>query len=281
MDNLWFDLVLGISLVISLALVLVLQRSELSTQMDEIDSGLDLPEDDMKFKQWLFPSRMIRQTGIMPNQLVWLYWPVKLIVAILLPLWLLEIFGNSLHWLVLVLTSVVGFFAFDYWLRNRRKQRQAKILHSMSFFVDLLTAYLQSGSSLAQAFDYSARFGFKKEHPIASEAMLVVKEINAGRNYRKALQAMWTRTGVQDLYRLAAVLEVGASVGAPIIDTLNQQAALLRQKQKELITKLINRKSIEMFIPMGLVSIPMFMLIVAFPAGVKIYESFQMFKLMF
>ena len=248
---------------------------------DSKDRMKDLQSKESKFKQWLFPSVRIRQAGIMPSQLLWLYWPVKLILAILLPLGLLELRGAWSHWAVLAGGSIAGFFAIDYWLRMRRKQRQIRIIHSLSFFVDLLSAYLKSGSPLSQAFEYSARFGFKKDHPLAKEAMLVVAELNAGRNLRKALRAMWRRTGVQDLHRLAGVLEVGAQVGAPIIDTLLQQANVLREKQKEIVIKLISRKSMEMFIPMGLVSVPMFVLLVVFPAGVQIQEAFQMFKLMF
>ncbi len=276
MTGLWLDLAMAVALLLCLGLVFVLQRSELSpadTEM-ELESG----PTQGRFSHWLFPARLIRQAGIMPHNLWWLYWPSKVVLALLLPLAWQEWNGQWSHWGVLLIIGSGGFFAVDLWLLRRRGQRRTRILFALAFFVDLLRAYLASGSPLSQAFEYAARFGFKGDHPLAREATLVCAELNAGQSLRVALRAMQVRTGVQELRRLAAILEVGTQVGAPILQTLEQQSRVLREKQRVQASQLLNRKSMEMLFPLGLVGLPMFLLLVIFPAGVQLYDAVQILK---
>lgn len=276
MNGLLLDAILLIVLLLCLAMVAVLLRPELT-----LDEGFQLLERDAPpsvLSRLVFPQQLIRQAGIMPNQIRLLYWPCKLAIALLLPLVLLEFPGPWGHPLVLLVMSLVGFFALDIWLLKRRAQRRIRIQQSLSFFVDLLCAYLTSGSSLSQAFDHAARFGFKPEHPLAREALLVCIELNAGQSLRKALQSMGRRTGVQELRRLAAVLEVGTQVGAPIRKTLEKQSQILLEKQRTMAIELLNRKSMEMLLPLGLVCLPMFFLLVIFPAGAQLYDAITIIK---
>lgn len=276
MNGLWFDLTLLLALLPCLALVFVLQRHELS--LDEEARLLAAERRPGLLRRWLFPARLIRQAGIMPEQLRLLYWPCKLAVAVLLPLALLEWQGPWSQWPTLCAAALLGLFAFDLWLLRHRQRRRARIQRTLGFFVDLLRAYLSSGSALAQAFEQAARFGFKTDHPLAREALLVCAELNAGQSLRKALQSMGQRTGVQELRRLAAVFEVGTQVGAPILQTLEKQSQILLEKQRAQAAQVLNRKSMEMLFPLGLVCLPMFLLLVIFPAGVQLYDAVQILK---
>ncbi|UTW08467.1 type II secretion system F family protein [Pseudomonas benzenivorans] len=276
MTGLWFDVTLLVALMICLGLVFVLQRQELTLSEEAL--LLEAERQPGLLSRWLFPVRLMRQAGIMPGPLRLLYWPCKLALAILLPLVLLEWRGPWNHWLALLAAAAFGFFAFDLWLVRRRLRRRARIQQALSFFVDLLRAYLCSGSSLGQAFEHAARFGFKADHPLAREAMLVCAELNAGQSLRKALQGMSERTGVEELQRLAAVFEVGAQVGAPILQTLEKQSQILLEKQRAQAAQVLNRKSMEMLFPLGLVCLPMFLLLVIFPAGVQLYDTVQILK---
>lgn len=276
MNGLWFDLALLLALMLCLGLVFVLQRQELS--LNEETLPLDAERQSGAQSRWLFPARLIRQAGIMPARLRLLYWPCKLGLAALLPLALLEWRGPWSQWPALLIAAALGFFAFDLWLVRRRQRRRARIQRTLGFFVDLLRAYLSSGSALAQAFEHAARFGFKADHPLAREALLVCAELNAGQSLRKALQDMGQRTGVQELRRLAAVFEVGVQVGAPILQTLEKQSQILLEKQRAQAAQVLNRKSMEMLFPLGLACLPMFLLLVIFPAGVQLYDAMQLLK---
>jgi tight adherence protein C len=276
MSGLWFDAALLVALMLCLGLVFVLQRQELT--LNEEALLRDAERQPGRLARWLFPARLIRQAGIMPGRLRLLYWPCKLALAVLLPLALLEWRGPWSHWPVLLVAAIVGCFAFDLWLYRRRQRRRVRIQQTLSFFVDLLCAYLSSGSALAQAFEHAARFGFKADHPLAREAMLVCAELNAGQSLRKALQGMGQRTGVQELRRLSAVFEVGAQVGAPILQTLEKQSQILLEKQRAQAAQVLNRKSMEMLFPLGLVCLPMFLVLVIFPAGVQLYDTVQILK---
>ncbi|AOE83780.1 type II secretion system F family protein [Pseudomonas sp. TCU-HL1] len=276
MNGLWFDLTLLLALLPCLGLVFALQRQELN--LDEEARLLAAKRRPGLLRRWLFPARLMRQAGIMPARLRLLYWPGKLALAVLLPLALLEWQGPWSQWPALCAASILGLFAFDLWLLRRRQRRRARIQRTLGFFVDLLRAYLSSGAALAQAFEQAARFGFKADHPLAREALLVCAELNAGQSLRKALQGMGQRTGVQELRRLAAVFEVGTQVGAPILQTLEKQSQILLEKQRAQAAQVLNRKSMEMLFPLGLVCLPMFLLLVIFPAGVQLYDAVQILK---
>lgn len=77
-------------------------------------------------------------------------------------------------------------------------------------------ALLLSGMGLSQAFKQAGRVGPPRRNPLAREAVILSRELEAGRDRSTAFAALAERTGVKDIERLAAVLSVGLRVGAPI-----------------------------------------------------------------
>ena len=85
------------------------------------------------------------------------------------------------------------------------------------------------------------------------------------------------RTGVKDLKTLATLLNVGFRVGASLQVTLEEQAELLRAKQREGGMKLLNRKTLESLFPLLLISLPIFGVLVIFPVAVELKKFFGLF----
>ena len=224
----------------------------------------------------LYPSRLIRQTGMVPKQVAVFYWVGKLILAILLPLLVAELTG-TLSLFVFTLIAVVGFLTVDLWLLLLRRQRRQSIERSLGYFIDLIAAFLKSGMNLSQAFRQASQYGLPKGNALAREVDLVARELDAGSEREAAFNSLAERTGVKDLQRLAAVMNVGFRVGAPITETLESQSALLRAKQWEQAESMVSRKSLEALFPMMLVSIPLMLVLIFFPAAVQMYEIFSMF----
>lgn len=246
----------------------------------ELRADLDKPVEALRTPHWLYPARVVRQAGIMPDDFRWVYWPLRLSFAVTLPLVLLELFPNLPLW-VLATSSLLGLFLLDALLRQRRNQRRQILQSSLSFFVDLVSAYLYSGSSMANAFELASEFGFERKHPLAREVQLVAREIKAGESYPLALERLYLRTGVPELQRLAAVINVGRQAGASMIETLARQAEALRDQQDEINRTLISQKSILLLFAMLIVGLPMFAAIVIFPAALKMTEIFKLLKATF
>ena len=173
---------------------------------------------------------------------------------------------------------MLGFFAIDLWLLARRRERRARIERSLSYFVDLIASFLGAGMHLSAAFRHAGRYGFPRRHPLAGEISLVGRELEAGRDRGEALLALAERTGVKDLKSLATLLNVGFRVGASIRVTLEEQADLLRAKQREGSMKLLNRKTLESLFPLLLVSLPIFGVLVGFPVVVELSKFFRLFS---
>lgn len=245
-----------------------------------LDVVTDPAEPDASGLAW-YPRRLIRQAGILPPQLVMIYWLSKLLLALLLPLLLVELTAGRLSMIWLSLPALAGLFAIDIWLWRRRRERRRKISASLGFLLELMVVYLNAGLNLVQAFQQAAYYGLTRDHPLAKEVLLVARELAAGRERHQAFAALADRTGVNDLRRLAAVMTVGSRVGAPIAQTLSVQAELLRTRQVQYNTEEVNRKNMTALLPMMLVSLPMFAVLVLFPAGIQIHEVLQMMKYLF
>ena len=268
----WMDLLYLAALVV---LVWAMYRMHSASEEELTDSNGNGITVKAAFGS-LYPSRLIRQAGMIPGQVAVFYWVGKLILAILLPLLIAELTG-TLSLTVLVLIALLGFSTVDIWLLASRKQRRQSIERSLGYFIDLIAAFLKSGMSLSQAFRQASQYGLPKGNPLAREVDLVARELDAGSEREAAFNSLAERTGVKDLQRLAAVVNVGFRVGAPITETLESQSALLRAKQWEQADSMVSRKSLVALFPMMLVSIPLMLVLIFFPAAVQMYEIFTAF----
>lgn len=272
----WMDLVYLAALVV---LVWAMYRMHSASEAELTHGNGNGNGNGVTFKSALgslYPALLIRQAGMLPAQVAVFYWIGKLILAILLPLLIAEIMG-TLSLSLFLLVALVGFFIVDIWLLASRKQRRQSIERSLGYFIDLIAAFLKSGMNLSQAFRQASLYGLPKGNPLAREVDLVARELDAGSEREAAFNSLAERTGVTDLQRLAAVMNVGFRVGAPITETLESQSALLRAKQWEQADSMVSRKSLEALFPMMLVSIPLLLVLIFFPAAVQMYEIFNAF----
>ena len=229
-----------------------------------------------------YPRKLVRQAGIVPQHLNVIYWLGKLLLAALLPLIAMEaaveFIGQPLPIGLITILAIFGFFWIDLWLIRRRRKRRRQIERSLSYFLDLMVAYLLSGMNLQQAFQRAGQHGFPTRHPLAEEVKLIAYELANGRDRDTAFRALAERTGVTDCQRLAAAMGVGMRLGGSIRETLEGQSDLLRAKRWQEGLKLINRKMLESLLPLFLIGFPIFLVLVFFPALVDLFNTFAMFR---
>ncbi len=211
-----------------------------------------------------------------PESVRGLYWAGKLVSGLLLSLVCAELVGDHQLWWAWVGAGLAGSFLPELWLLDRRRRRRAEIESALSFFINLMVVYLQSGMNLAQAFRQAAAHGLRSEHPLAQEVELLSMEIDAGRDRDTAFALLAERSGVPSLRRLAAIIAVAYRAGSPVTDTLRAQAELLKARQSQRVAELVNRKSMEAMLPMLLISFPMFVMLVLFPAVQQVFDVLRM-----
>lgn len=219
----------------------------------------------------------IRQAGFESKAFVPIFWALKLAGALLVPLAVLELAARR-DWQVPVgvvaLAALLGFFLADLWIYSVRRERQRTITWSLAYLLDLIVAFLRSGLGLEEAFRRAGRDGFPADHPLAQEVGLVAREIDLGKDRAAAFRALYARTGVVPMKAIAAALESGLRLGASVEATLRAQAELLRARRREDVLKRVQLAAVKALVPVVLCGLPLFVVIVFFPAFTEILRTF-------
>lgn len=261
------DIFLGVVCVSSLVGVYLLSRSELKPE-------LVLGHEHLSSHKF-YPRKLMRQAGFVPSDFVWIYWPAKVFMFVGAALVLSELSVDLPAWMI-ALSLFITLFSIDLFLLQRRKLRRLRIQANLSFFVDLVNAYLASGMSLFRSVQQAGELGFDKRHPLAIELRLIAMEIQSGESFQRAIGRLSERTGVRELQGLSASLEVGHAAGASMSENLSRQADVFREQQEEMNRKQISQKNITLLFALILVGFPMFGVIVIFPAAVKLADIFEL-----
>lgn len=263
------DVTLALLLVAVVYLLWVQWRRTPGPHADPVD--LKAPAAPASTYYW----KLTRQAGLPPDRVWPLYLGAKVVLALVIPLLVMEVFRTG--WWIPMALVFAGFLLPDVVLHYRRRRRQETIRRSLSFFLDLFVSLLQAGLSLEEAFGRAAREGLRKGHPLAEEALLVVEELDLGRDRTLGFQALAERTGVKELRALANALGVGLGVGASIEGTLRAQADLMRAKRREDGLKRLEMASAEVLLPLLLCSFPVFVVLVLVPLVLLVVDSLQTF----
>jgi tight adherence protein C len=203
------------------------------------------------------------------------HWTAKIVLAALVPLLIAEVVRSVP---VLVLAAVIGLLLPDLWRLHQRRVRRAKILQSLSFFLDLLVSLLQSGLAVEEAFRRAGEKGLPAGHPLAEEVRFTLNEIAAGDERSLAFAALATRTKIPDLHALASALSLGSKLGFPLADILATQAEIQRERRVERGRKRIDRAMVLALLPVLLCGFPIFLLVVVAPVVLEILKTLDLIR---
>jgi tight adherence protein C len=275
MNTSWLiDLIL--LLVLAFVAVMALQLNRHKSWIDDEDLET-IPRDTRKSGFSLYPFQLIRHAGFVPDNVKWIYWAGKILLALLLPVTLLE-FNLNLSVASFVASGLLGFFGPDIWLWQHMRKRQARIEYALSYFLDLTIAFLVSGMSLDTAIRQGVKYGLPPRNPLRQELGLVFREIDAGRDRNDAFTALLERTGVSDLQSVVNMIRVGFQLGSPIVTSLQSHSDMLRSRLQEKGLKRINLKTVMAMVPLVLLNFPMMGLLVFFPAVVELSRLLPMLE---
>lgn len=225
----------------------------------------------------------LRMAGIppLPSALVQ-YWAAKVFCACGLALLVQAVFSiRSLPPTApsLALPLLAGFFLPDLGLSMAIRRRREEIRRGLSFLLDLVVALLRAGLPLDRALFRAAREAFPDQHPLADEILRLEGEIGAGKDRGTAFYVLADRTGIGELRALAAAVHVGLRSGASVEDMLESQADTLRERRREEAIRRINTSAALSILPVVLCGLPLFAVVVYFPAFLDILETLRSLRL--
>jgi tight adherence protein C len=169
---------------------------------------------------------------------------------------------------------VAGFLLPDLWLSRQMKARGRVLRNGLPDVLDLLIVCLESGCSLDQAILRSGEelsFAYK---PLGDELALVANEIRAGKPRSEAFTRFASRTRVEDVRSLVAMLIQTDRYGTSVAHALRNHADLLRTRRRQRAEERAAKASVKLVFPLVLCLFPAFYIITLGPAILQFMHVF-------
>ena len=200
-------------------------------------------------------------------------------VKVLMPLGLLAlVYFTGLYKqspiFILSFAAVGGYMLPEFWLTARVRRRQQLLRLSLADCLDLLVVCVEAGLALDQSF-LRVTQELRIVHPALCEELdLVNAEIRIGRTRVEALRELATRTGVEDIKALVAMLVQTERFGTSIAQSLRVHSDELRTKRRQRAEELAAKATVKMIPPLVFFIFPALFVVILGPAIISIYRHF-------
>jgi tight adherence protein C len=175
---------------------------------------------------------------------------------------------------ILPLAALGGYLLPDFWLTWRIRKRQRVIRLGMPDALDLLVICVEAGLALDQAILRVAQ-ELRIAHPELSEELdLVSAEMRLGKTRMDALRELATRTGVEDIKSLVAMLIQTDRFGTSIAQSLRVHSDDLRSKRRQRAEEAAAKTTVKMVPPLVFFIFPALFVVILGPAVITISKEF-------
>ncbi|WLI87754.1 type II secretion system F family protein [Massilia sp. R2A-15] len=210
-----------------------------------------------------------------------MYFAAKTMLAIVAPslLWLIllkaapEMRGSAAIFCLLG-AAAAGFYLPNIALARAGKAYQRKIFEQFPDSLDLLIVCLEAGLALDAAIGRVARELASSAPEVSDELHLVTLELRAGSSREKALRNLATRTGVDGIDTLVAMLIQAERFGTSTAESLRAYADELRTKRRQLAEETAAKVALKLLFPLIFCIFPALLLVLLGPAMIQIYRAF-------
>jgi tight adherence protein C len=223
---------------------------------------------------------MIR-AGLRGENALEIFMGLKLFLAPLLTIGFLELnanLANPIQFPVDVVLAiwicVFVFFAPNFWLNGKIKERQTALERALPDAMDLLVTCVEAGLGLDAAMARVSQEMTLSAPLLADELNQTFLEVQAGVPRADAFRRLAERTGVEDLRSLSAMLIQTDIFGTSVARALRIHSDGMRVKRMQQAEEKAAMVSVKMTIPLVLFILPSLIAVVMGPAIVMITQSF-------
>ena len=174
---------------------------------------------------------------------------------------------------ITMIAAGLGFLAPNLWLSSAIAKRGEKIRNGLPDTLDMMVISVEAGLGLDAAFQ---RVGdeMKKVHPVlAEELQLVTLESQMGIPRAEALGNLSTRTGLDEVRSLVAMINQTERFGTSIAKALRNQSDALRVKRRQAAEERAQKTTVKLMAPLILFIFPAILVVLAGPAALKMIEA--------
>jgi len=168
-------------------------------------------------------------------------------------------------------STVAGFFAPDLWLMQLRQKRHDAIRKALPDMLDMLTISVQAGLGFDMAMTKLVR---NTSGPLSQEFARMLNEVQAGVSRRDAFRHLAARTDVPELEAFIVAMVQADVFGVSISGILHTQSFELRKKRRQHGEEVAQKAPVKMVFPIILCILPATMLVILGPAIVAIGRAF-------
>lgn len=167
----------------------------------------------------------------------------------------------------------IGFLLPELWLSSAISKRKDQIRRALPDTLDMLVISVEAGLGLDGALQ---RVGDEMHqiHPILSEELqLVSLESQMGIPRAEALSNLATRTGLDEVRSLIAIINQAERFGTSIARALRNQSDALRVKRRQAAEEKAQKTAVKLMAPLILFIFPAIFVVLAGPAALKMIEA--------
>ena len=175
---------------------------------------------------------------------------------------------------VWILALLGGFLLPDMWLSRRVRRRQTILRKALPDALDLLVVCIEAGLGLDQAFMRVSQ-ELRITHPeLCSELDMVNAQIRIGRTRIEAMRELASRTGVDDIKALVAMLIQTDRFGTSVSQSLRVHADDMRMKRRQRAEEAAAKTPVKMVPPLVFFIFPALFVVILGPAIITIFRQF-------
>jgi tight adherence protein C len=187
---------------------------------------------------------------------------------------LLLVVGFS-KWYVALLGAAVGYIAPSMWLGRKVSLRQKQIRNGLPDALDLMIVCIEAGSGIDQALQKTSDELDISYPPLAEELRLITTEIRSGKPRLEAFKNFASRTKVDEVRSLVAMLVQTDRFGTSIAQALRTHAEVSRTKRRQNAEERAAKIGVKLVFPLVFCLFPSLYVAILGPAVVDYVRVFK------
>jgi len=168
---------------------------------------------------------------------------------------------------VVLVTTIFGYFLPDIWLRDTRIRRESAIIRAMPVYLDFITMSVEAGLNLQGALGQAMEKA--PPGPLRNEFGIVLRDLRSGLPRSEALRRMSDRIDVKEVTSFVSSMIQAEKMGSSMANVLRIQAEQRRSERFQRAEKLAMEAPIKLVGPLIMFIFPVTFIVLGFPIAMK------------
>jgi tight adherence protein C len=177
-------------------------------------------------------------------------------------------------WMVVAVMALLGFLIPGFVVARKTRARQKVIQNGLPDALDLLIVCLEAGSSIDQGISKVADELSLAYPALAEELQMIITETRAGKPRLEAFKNFSSRTGVDDVRSLVAMLVQTDRFGTSVSQALRTHAEVSRTKRRQRAEERAAKIGVKLVFPLVFLLFPALFVVLLGPAVVRFVRVF-------